>query len=120
MSAEVKTGYKLTEVGVIPEDWDCNRLEEYFSFISYGFTNPMPTVDHGVFLITAADINNGKIQFETARKTTEIAYRTLLSPKSKPKKNDILLTKDGSLGRLALVGDQQLCINQSVALVSNC
>ncbi|WP_083199738.1 restriction endonuclease subunit S [Pseudomonas defluvii] len=46
-----------------------------------------------------------------------MAYRTLLSPKSKPKKNDILLTKDGSLGRLALVGDEQVCINQSVAVI---
>ena len=114
---EVKPGYKQTEVGVIPEDWECGKLEEYFSFISYGFTNPMPTVEHGIFMLTAADINGGRLQLETARKTTEAAYRTLLSPKSKPKKNDILLTKDGSLGRLALVGDEQICINQSVAVI---
>lgn len=113
----VKPGYKQTEVGVIPEDWECGKLEEFFAFISYGFTNPMPTVGHGVYMITAADINDGRIQLETARKTTEVAYRTLLSPKSKPKKNDILLTKDGSLGRLALVGNEQICINQSVAVI---
>jgi type I restriction enzyme S subunit len=114
---EVKPGSKQTEVGVIPEDWECEKLEEYFSFISYGFTNPMPTVEHGIFMVTAADINEGRIQLDTARKTTEAAYRNLLSPKSKPKKNDILLTKDGSLGRLALVGDEQICINQSVAVI---
>ncbi len=113
----MKAGYKQTEVGVIPELWECGKLEEYFAFISYGFTNPMPTVDYGIYMITAADINEGRIQLETARKTTEAAYRTLLSPKSKPKKNDILLTKDGSLGRLALVGDAQVCINQSVAVI---
>ena len=114
---EVKAGYKQREVGVIPEDWECEKLEEYFSFISYGFTNPMPTVDHGIFMVTAADINEGRIQLESSRKTTEVAYRTLLSPKSKPKKNDILLTKDGSLGRLALVGNELICINQSVAVI---
>ena len=114
---EVKPGYKQTEVGVIPEEWDAGRLEEYFSFISYGFTNPMPTVEHGIYLITAADVSDGRIQFNTARHTTEIAYRTLLTPKSKPKKNDILLTKDGSLGRLALAGDEVICINQSVAVI---
>ncbi len=113
----VPPGYKQTEVGVIPEDWECGKLEDYFSFISYGFTNPMPTVSHGIYMITAADINKGRIQLETARNTTEVAYRTLLSPKSKPKKNDILLTKDGSLGRLALVGDEVVCINQSVAVI---
>jgi type I restriction enzyme S subunit len=113
----MKPGYKQTEVGVIPEEWESKKLEEYFSFISYGFTNPMPTVDHGVFMVTAADINDGRLQLDTARKTTETAYRTFLTPKSKPKKDDILLTKDGSLGRLALVGDEQICINQSVAII---
>jgi type I restriction enzyme S subunit len=113
----MKPGYRQSDVGMIPEEWECEKLEEYFSFISYGFTNPMPTVEHGVFMVTAADINEGRLQLETARKTTEIAYHTLLSPKSKPKKNDILLTKDGSLGRLALVGDEQICINQSVAVI---
>lgn len=28
MSAEVKTGYKLTEVGVIPEDWEVKPVGE--------------------------------------------------------------------------------------------
>jgi type I restriction enzyme S subunit len=114
---ELKAGYKQTDAGVIPEDWDAEKLEEYTSFISYGFTNPMPTAEHGIYLITAADISNGRIQFDTARHTTEVAYRTLLTPKSKPKKDDILLTKDGSLGRLALVDDEIICINQSVAVL---
>jgi type I restriction enzyme S subunit len=41
----------------------------------------------------------------------------LLTAKSRPKKDDLLLTKDGTLGRLALVDDRTVCINQSVALV---
>jgi type I restriction enzyme S subunit len=77
----------------------------------------MPTVQDGVFMITAADINDGRLQLETARKTSESAYRTLLTAKSKPRQNDILLTKDGTLGRLALVGNETICINQSVAVI---
>ena len=114
---EVKPGYKQTEVGVIPEDWVCEELSKFFSFISYGFTNPMPTVHDGVFMITAADINYGRLQLEGARKTSEAAYRALLTAKSRPRANDVLLTKDGTLGRLALVGDETICINQSVAVI---
>lgn len=114
---ELREGYKKTEVGVIPKDWECENLERYFSFISYGFTNPMPTVFNGIFMVTANDINHGRIKLESCRKTTENAYNTLLTEKSKPKKNDILLTKDGSLGRLALVGEEKICINQSVAVI---
>ncbi len=77
----------------------------------------MPTVQDGVLMITAADINDGRLQLETARKTSETAYRTFLTAKSRPIKNDILLTKDGTLGRLALVGNERVCINQSVAVI---
>lgn len=114
---EVMNGYKQTEVGVIPDDWECKELRNYFSFISYGFTNPMPTVSDGIFMITANDIKNGIIKLDSARKTTNEAYNKSLSDKSKPKKNDILLTKDGSLGRLAVVGNEKICINQSVAII---
>jgi type I restriction enzyme, S subunit len=114
---EVKPGYKLTDVGVTPEDWRVSPLEEFTSFISYGFTNPMPTSESGFYMITARDINHGRIQFDTARCTTEEAYRTLLTAKSRPKKGDLLLTKDGTLGRLALVDERTVCINQSVAIL---
>jgi type I restriction enzyme S subunit len=113
----VKKGYKQTEVGVIPEDWSLLPLEYFTSYISYGFTNPMPTTHSGVYMITARDINNGRIQFETARCTTVEAYRTLLTPKSRPVVGDLLLTKDGTLGRLAIVDTQTVCINQSVAIL---
>jgi type I restriction enzyme, S subunit len=114
---ELRSGYKQTEIGVIPGDWEVAPLEAFTSFISYGFTNPMPTSESGVHMITAKDINYGKIQFETARTTTEEAYRNLLTAKSRPKKGDLLLTKDGTLGRLALVDDRTVCINQSVAVL---
>lgn len=114
---ELRNGYKQTEVGVIPSDWECQELMNYFSLITYGFTNPMPTVESGVYMVTANDINGGRIKLETARRTTEFAYRKLISDKSRPKKNDILLTKDGTLGRLAIVGEETICINQSVALI---
>lgn len=111
------SGYKMTEVGMIPEDWVVDKLESFFSYISYGFTNPMPVTNDGVFLVTAKDINEGEIQYESARKTPEWAYEKLITDKSRPVKNDLLLTKDGTLGRLAIVDEKKICINQSVAVI---
>jgi len=108
--------YKETELGWIPKDWDAKPLSEYFSYISYGFTNPMPEVDDGPYMITAANIFDGNIQYDTARHTDQQAYDTLLTKKSRPKIGDLLLTKDGSLGRLAIVDSENICINQSVAV----
>lgn len=101
----------------LPNDWHINPLDNLIQFISYGFTNPMPTVMSGVWMITANDINHGQIRYSTARQTSEFAYDNLLTRKSKPIKGDLLLTKDGSLGRVAVVGDEKICINQSVAVL---
>ena len=67
-------------------------------------------------MITAANIFDGNIQYDTARHTDQQAYDTLLTKKSRPKIGDLLLTKDGSLGRLAIVDSENICINQSVAV----
>jgi type I restriction enzyme S subunit len=112
-----KQGFTQTEVGIIPDYWEVNPLEYYFDFISYGFTNPMPTTNNGIFMVTARDVNYGEILYDSSRLTSEWAYNKLLTKKSKPIKNDILLTKDGTLGRLAIVGDEKICINQSVAII---
>jgi type I restriction enzyme S subunit len=114
---EVRDGYAQSAVGLIPGDWACKPLADFLSFISYGFTNPMPTVADGVYMITAADIDHGKLQLASARKTSISSFQKLLTAKSKPRVNDVLLTKDGSLGRLALVDEETICINQSVAVL---
>ena len=109
--------YQQTVIGWIPKEWDVPELRELLSSITYGFTNPMPEADDGPYLITAADVVNGAIQFGTCRKTTRLAFETLLTNKSRPKIGDILLTKDGTLGRLAIVDRDYACVNQSVAVL---
>ena len=92
-------------------------LNELISRITYGFTNPMPEADFGPYLLTARDINDGKILYDSCRKTTEEAFNTIVTDKSRPNIGDILLTKDGTLGRVAIVERENCCINQSVALI---
>lgn len=109
--------YKKSKLGMVPVEWFVEELMKFLSYISYGFTNPMPETNDGPFLVTAANVNNGRIQYETCRKTSKDAYDNLLTDKSRPKINDILLTKDGTLGRVALVEQENLCINQSVSVL---
>lgn len=109
--------WKKTEFGKVPNEWNYEPLDNFINLITYGFTNPMPTVDEGPIKLTAKDIFNGKIQYTTARRTTWDAYENLLTDKSRPKINDILITKDGSIGRVAIVDREKICISQSVALL---
>jgi type I restriction enzyme S subunit len=101
----------------VPSTWTIRPLGAFLSRITYGFTNPMPISDDGPYMLTAADIGDGQILFGGARRTSDDAYRTLVTAKSRPEINDVLLTKDGTLGRVAEADGTPCCINQSVALL---
>ena len=102
----------------LSNEWGCEAkpLQEFLDDITYGFTNPMPDAEEGPWKITAKDVVNGKINFDTARKTTLQAYEELTA-KSKPNIGTVLLTKDGTLGRCAVVEEDGICVNQSVAVL---
>ncbi|MEJ3674078.1 restriction endonuclease subunit S [Vibrio vulnificus] len=105
-------------LGEVPEHWGVSRVGWLCDYLSYGFTNPMPATDCGPYMLTAADIEYGQINLSNARKTSVDAYKKLLSAKSKPEKGDVLITKDGTLGRVALFdSDEVICISQSIALL---
>ncbi len=109
--------FKQAEIGLVPNDWYIEDLRHFLDLITYGFTNPMPDAKDGPWKLTAKDIVDGRINYVTARRTTLDAFTNKLSNKSKPKIGDVLLTKDGSIGRVAVVDKENLCINQSVALL---
>jgi type I restriction enzyme, S subunit len=111
----VETG--VDWLGHIPASWQLSRVGWELQRITYGFTNPMPTEDEGPFLLTANDVNYGRILWKTARRTSQQAFDHDLTDKSRPKKGDVLITKDGTLGRVAIHDGRPACINQSVALL---
>ena len=107
---------KRADVGLVPENWAVEELRAFCSLITYGFTNPMPDADEGPWKLTAKDVVDGRINYDTARRTTQDAFDRL-TDKSRPRVGDVLLTKDGSIGRVAVVDREGICINQSVALI---
>ena len=101
-----------------PAGWEWARWDQITNWITYGFTRPMEHVDDGVPIVTGKNVNEGQIIFETASLTPLDAFE-LLNEKDKPTPGDILITKDGSIGRTAIVEERHLpfCINQSVAVM---
>jgi len=109
--------FRDSPLGFIPVDWGIIAVSQLCEFISYGFTNPMPTTEEGPWMVTALDIGDGEIRYDQARHTSQHAFDNFLTPKSRPKIGDILVTKDGTLGRVAKVDREPVCINQSVAVL---
>jgi type I restriction enzyme S subunit len=92
-------------------------FEDITTRITYGFTSPMSHLDCGVPILTAKNVRDGYLDLENVHYADQAEFDALTS-KSKPNQGDILITKDGTIGRTAVVDrDGPICINQSVALV---
>jgi type I restriction enzyme S subunit len=77
----------------------------------------MKHLDKGVPILTAKNVLSGSLDLQKVHYADPAQFKALTS-KSKPNKGDILITKDGTIGRCAVVNtDAEICINQSVALV---
>jgi len=92
-------------------------FESVMSRITYGYTRPMSHHDSGIPILTAKNIRSGYIDWTKIHFACRSEFDEL-SAKSKPQKDDILVTKDGSIGRTAVFDENRaVCINQSVALI---
>jgi type I restriction enzyme S subunit len=92
---EVKPGYKQTEVGVIPEEWEVLSLAEVCSKITDG-THDTPTpVRSGVPFLTAIHIKENFIDYEACSFLTEEDHRIIFA-RCNPKHGDVLMVNIGA------------------------
>jgi type I restriction enzyme S subunit len=108
--------FKESSLGSVPAEWEVATIGSLCRRVTYGFTNPMPTTLDGPFMLTAADIGFGQVLWSQVRQTSDAAF-SRLTEKSRPDVGDILVTKDGTLGRVALLDRPDVCVNQSVAVL---
>ncbi|MDM2851529.1 restriction endonuclease subunit S [Citrobacter sp. Cpo065] len=103
----IPTGYKQTEVGIIPEDWKVSSIGDLcviFGRIGFrGYTKAdIVSQDQGVLSISPSNIFDGRTNFTHGTYITRQKYEE--SPEIKIYEDDILLVKTGSTyGKIALV-----------------
>ena len=109
---------KETEIGEIPESWEVVRLEEIVKKSIKDGVHQTPTyVEDGVSFITAKDIVGNKISFAECAYISLEEHETLIK-RVKPEIGDVLLTKVGTIGNVALVDvSQEFSIFVQVALI---
>ncbi|MBN2700425.1 MAG: restriction endonuclease subunit S, partial [Methylothermaceae bacterium] len=106
VSAEdVPKGYKRTEVGVMPKDWEVRNLGElcYFENGDRGSNYPSPGsfVLDGIPFVNAGHIKDGRIYLDKMDYITEDKYERLGG--GKVKTGDILFCLRGTLGKYGVV-----------------
>ena len=115
---DVKPGYKQTEVGVIPEDWEVVPITNATSSIFLGLTSRVDYVERGgVPLVRATDIAGGRLCFDNTRNISLTQHKKLTQYRQ-AHRGDVLVSKSGSLGVCALVDtDLDFSIYESIIVL---
>jgi restriction endonuclease S subunit len=117
---EVKPGYKLTEAGVIPEDWQVARLGQYASFRTGPFGSALHQSDYiagGIPVINPMQLMDGKIQPTSSMTVTEDAAHKLSNFRLSA--GNLVMGRRGEMGRCAYVRPEQhgwLCGTGSIII----
>ena len=114
---ELKPGYKQTEVGVIPEDWEVATAEMICELI-VDCKNRTPSVinDDEFAVVRTPNVRNGKFIREDLRFTDEHCFMEWTA-RAVPKDGDILITREAPLGEVCLVPtDVKVCLGQRMML----
>lgn len=104
---ELKPGYKLTEVGVIPEEWDVKALGEIGDSLIGLTYDPSEVRDYGTLVLRSSNIQNGALCFnDNVFVETDIPERIMVRP------GDILVcVRNGSkdlIGKSALIDERAM------------
>ncbi len=102
---QLPEGYKQTEVGVIPEDWDVVTIQDLTSLVTNGFvgkaTIHYTDQDDGITYIQGYNVEANSFNFNGIKKVTSEFHK--IHQKSCLKKNDLLTVQTGEVGLTTIV-----------------
>lgn len=117
---QIPAGYKQTDVGVIPEDWEVMPMAQMNFDISDGnYSSKYPKSSDfksmGIPFIRANNIKRMTVIDDDMRFITKSQHAQL--KKGHLKKNDVLITTRGEIGQIAFVPDEYVDANINAQIV---
>src|ERR1035437_5733494 len=100
--ANHQTIASISEGEVLPDGWKLTPLGELCTKLVDGSHNPPPKQTEGIAMLSARNVEDGRLVFDEFRRITKNAFnlehgRTRIAP------GDVLLTIVGSIGRATVV-----------------
>ena len=116
-------GYKnsgIEWIGSIPSDWKLDKIKymaNLYGRIGWQGLTSEEYIDEGPFLVTGVDFYKGKIDWNSCVHISEKRWEQ--ADKIQIKNEDLLITKDGTVGKVAIVNDLngKASLNSGVLLI---
>ena len=99
---EVKPGYKQTEVGAIPENWDVGGLGRFWSVTDCKHVTAQ-FVSEGFPVASIREVQSRAVDLTNAKQTTAHFYNLLIEGGRKPCPGDLILSRNATVGEVAQV-----------------
>lgn len=94
-------------IGDIPKGWSVLRMKHYFYMkgrIGWQGLKADEFIEDGPYLVTGTDFVNGKVCWERCYHISEERFNE--APEIHVQQGDLLITKDGTVGKLALIEEK--------------
>ena len=105
-------------IGTIPESWKISKVKYVSSLVTDGAHVSPDYDEQGYDYISTTNIDEGTIHFEGCIKTSEESYRGFVSSGCKPLKGDVLISKDGSVGKTVIINfDRDFVVGSSLVII---
>lgn len=115
------SNYKQTEIGLIPEDWEMKNINKECTIkarIGWQGLKSTEYLDSGDYiLVTGTDFDSGFINWNSCSYVTK--WRFDQDKNIQIKQGDILITKDGTIGKVAFLNEipMQGTLNSGVFVI---
>jgi type I restriction enzyme S subunit len=101
-------------LGEVPAHWTCGGLTRFIGpVVDYRGRTPTK-VDEGVFLVTARNVRNGKIDYEASEEFVDASSAASLLARGVPEIGDLLFTMEAPLGQVALIDRTDIALAQRI------
>ena len=100
-------------LGDIPAHWDIRGLTKCTRRVDYRGATPQKS-DSGVFLVTAKNIKNGRIDYDASKEYVPQEIYDHVMRRGKPRIGEVLFTTEAPLGEIARVDRTDIALAQRI------
>jgi len=107
-------------IGEIPSSWDFLKVRHTFYLkgrIGWQGLKADEFIDKGPYLVTGTDFQNGRVNWRTCYHISDERYNE--APEIHVHNGDVLITKDGTVGKMAFIEDkpEKVSLNSHLLIV---
>lgn len=105
-------------IGEIPKQWKVTKVKVVSEKVTDG-AHVSPETDNGIYdFVSTVNLGKHGIEFENCLKTSEASYQQLVKNGCKPKINDVLISKDGTVGKTVVIDfDREFVVASSLVII---